>query len=188
MWYTMLGVLGFVSFLIFDLLSYRQHILGKYLFLLSGLFLIVYSSVLIVQTETTILLHPIVHMISLVLAIGFTILLVYSVFIEVGLNTYQATAEPHLVTNGTYSLVRHPGVIWLFLAYAFAALYFGNVWLLITAIIWTLTNTIYIIVQERVILTKLFRNYDRYIQTTPMIIPTITSMKRFLTLQNWRKE
>ena len=188
MWYTMLGVLGFVSFLVFDILSMRKHILGKYIFLLTGLFLIGYSSFLIVHTETTLVLHPIIRTISLILACGFAVLLVYSVFIEVGLHTYQVQAEPQLVTNGTYSLVRHPGVIWLFLTYVFSALFFGNFWLLITAFIWTVTNTLYIVIQERVILTKLFRNYDRYVQTTPMIIPTITSMKRFMTLQNWRKE
>jgi protein-S-isoprenylcysteine O-methyltransferase Ste14 len=184
----MLGVLGFVSFLIFDILSLRHLVLGKYVFLLTGIFLLGYSSLLIIQTETTLILHPIIRTISLVLALGFAVLLIYSVFIEVGLPTNQAQAEPQLITNGTYSLVRHPGVIWLFLAYGFTALYFGNFWLLVTAIIWTITNTIYIVVQERVVLTKLFRQYDHYIQTTPMIIPTITSMKRFMTLQNWRKE
>lgn len=188
MWYTMLGVLGFVSFLIFDILSMRKHVLGKYAFLLSGMFFIGYSSYLIIQTETTLMISPVIRLISLFLAVGFAMLLIYSVFIEVGLHTYQVQPEPQLITNGTYSLVRHPGVLWLFLTYVFTALYFGNFWLLITAVIWTVTNTVYIVVQERVILTKLFRHYDRYVQTTPMIIPTFTSMKRFMTLQNWRKE
>jgi protein-S-isoprenylcysteine O-methyltransferase Ste14 len=110
------------------------------------------------------------------------------VFIEVGLQTYDAEATHRLVTDGTYSLVRHPGVIWLFLTYVFAALYFTNYWLLVTAFVWTLVNTMYIVLQERLILRKLFHNYDTYIASTPMVIPSIRSMRRFMTLHNWRSK
>ena len=115
-------------------------------------------------------------------------LLIYSVFIEVGGNTYKKFAEPQLVTDGTYSLVRHPGVIWLFLAYFFLAIFNENSYLLVTAITWTFANTIYVIIQEKYVLVRLFPNYDEYIKTTPMVIPNYISMKKFITTKNWRKE
>ena len=105
------------------------------------------------------------------------------------LNTYQKKfAEPQLVTDGTYSLVRHPGVIWLFLAYFFLAIFNENSYLLVTAITWTFANTIYVIIQEKYVLVRLFPNYDEYIKTTPMVIPNYISMKKFITTKNWRKE
>lgn len=188
MWYTMLGILGFVSFLMFDLLSLHERVLGKYVFLLVGLGLIGYSSVHLQHTGATFVVPMPIRWLSLGLALGFFALLVYSVFIEVGLQSYETQAKHRLVTNGTYSLVRHPGVIWLFFAYGFAALYFTNYWLLVTAFVWTIVNTGYIVLQERLILRKLFHNYDTYIASTPMIIPSVRSMRRFITPHNWRNK
>jgi protein-S-isoprenylcysteine O-methyltransferase Ste14 len=184
----MLGILGFVSFLMFDLLSLHERVLGKYGFLGLGLTLIGYASFHVIATEATFVVPSVIRWISLGLAIVFFLLLIYSVFIEVGLQTYDAEATHRLVTDGTYSLVRHPGVIWLFLTYVFAALYFTNYWLLVTAFVWTLVNTMYIVLQERLILRKLFHNYDTYIASTPMVIPSIRSMRRFMTLHNWRSK
>lgn len=188
MLYTMLGVLGFVSFLAFDILSIKHHVLGKYVFLLAGIGLIGYSSIHIILYDQTMLIPNTLRYIALSFSVVFLVLLVYSVFIEVGLNTYEFSARPELVTNGTYTLVRHPGVIWLFLTYVFGAIYFANGLLLLTAFVWTMVNTMYILLQERWILRKLFAEYDRYTSSTPMIIPTITSVRRFMTLQNWRRE
>ena len=188
MLYIALGVAGFVCFLLFDILSMYGKVIGKYLFVLMGTGLIVFSTIRIIADSSMIAVFSITRIIGLFLAILFALLLVYSVFIEVGLNTYKKVAEPGLVTNGTYSLVRHPGVVWLFLAYFFASIYFQNNYLLLTAFIWTAVNTVYIIIQERFILIKLFKEYDTYITSTPMIIPNYSSLKKFITIQNWRKE
>ena len=188
MLYTMIGVFGFVCFLLFDLLSLRQHVLGKYVFLLLGIGLIGYASFHLIAFETSFVIPYPIRMVSLILAVMFTLLLVFSVFIEVGLNTYEPQAKPHLVTSGTYGLVRHPGVIWLFLAYGFAALFFSSWWLLITAVVWTFVNTLYIVLQERLVLQKLFLEYDKYVSSTPMVIPTFASVRRFIGIQNWRRE
>ena len=185
--YILVGSIGFVFMLVFDLLSMKNNILGKYLFAFLGLGLIVYSTISIVNMSRYVFVLDLLTVISIVLSSIFALLLVYSVFIEVGVNTYQKNAEPQLVTNGTYSLARHPGVIWLFLTLFFSAAFLKNGYLLIAAIIWTITNIVYIIIQERLIFTKIFIDYDEYIKQTPMIIPNITSIKRFITTKNWRK-
>ncbi len=187
MTYIILGIFGFVFLLIFDILSMKEHVVGKYFFGLMGVSLIVASTIKICGLGNTPQITEAYKFISLVLAIVFLALLVYSVFIEVGGNTYQKAAAPELVTNGTYSLVRHPGVIWLFLTYFFAAIFFGNSYLLHTAFIWTLVNTIYIVLQEKYVLTRLFKNYGEYIKATPMVIPNFTSIKKFVMTENWRK-
>ena len=185
--YIIAGLIGFVFFLIFDFLSLKNRIFSKYLFAFSGLALIIYSTVKIIKLPTDRVVNEYFQIISLFLAILFLALLIYSVFIEVGVKTYRKIAEHSLITNGTYTLVRHPGVIWLFLAYFFGSIYFENSYLVITAIIWTVVNTIYIILQEKFILKKIFKNYSEYIKETPMIIPNITSFRKFITTQNWRK-
>lgn len=188
MLYIAIGVVGFICFLMFDLLSMHNKVIAKYVFVLFGCGLIVFSTIGIIRYSSVIPVFSITRIIALVLAIFFSLLLVYSVFIEVGLNTYKKYAKPGLVTTGTYSLVRHPGVIWLFLAYFFASIYFANNYLLLTAFIWTAVNTVYIVIQERLILKKIFQDYESYILTTPMIIPNYTSLKKFITITNWRKE
>lgn len=186
--YIAIGVLGFVSFLLFDLFSMRNIVVLKYISVAFGIALIGFSTTQLITQPADMSFHPAFRFISMILSIVFVLLLIYSVFIEVGLKTYQSYAEPELVTDGTYSLVRHPGVIWLFLAYFFGAIFYANAYLLLTAFIWTFVNTVYIMIQERYILTHLFEGYEQYRRTTPMIIPNSTSLKRFMTIQNWRKE
>ena len=186
--YIIVGIMGFVSLLVFDLMSMKNLAFSKYLFAFLGLGLIGFSTIMIAKMERDVLINDIFQIVCLLLAIVFLALLIYSVFIEVGGNTYQKIAKPELVTDGTYSLVRHPGVIWLFLTYLFAAIFFENSVLIITAFTWTIVNAIYIVIQEKLIFTRLFSNYDEYIKATPMLIPNITSMKKFVTTKNWRKE
>ena len=185
--YILIGILGFVFMLAFDFLSMKDNIVGKYLFAFLGLGLIVYSTISIINMTRYVFVLDLLSVICIVFSSIFALLLVYSVFIEVGLNSYQQKAEPQLVTSGTYSLARHPGVIWLFLTLFFSGVLLKNDYLVVAAIIWTITNTVYIIIQERLIFTKIFNNYDEYIKQTPMVIPNITSIKRFVTTQNWRR-
>jgi len=188
MLFIAIGVFGFISLLIFDLLSIKNIIFGKYFFAFLGLGLIGYSTIELIGIKSDFFTNEPLRLLSLLFAIIFMALLIYSVFIEVGGNTYKKFAEPQLVTDGTYSLVRHPGVIWLFLAYFFLAIFNENSYLLVTAITWTCANTIYVIIQEKYVLVRLFPNYDEYIKTTPMVIPNYISMKKFITTKNWRKE
>jgi len=159
----------------------------RYAFALLGMALIAFSTIRIIAYPSDLELSTINRTIGLMFGLFFAAMTVYSVVIEVRLS-YQRNKKLRLITNGTYSLVRHPGVIWLFLAYFFASMFLQNSHLLISAFIWTFVNTLYIMIQERLILRKLFVDYESYIQTTPMLIPNYSSIKRFLTVQNWRRE
>jgi len=188
MLYILIGTLGFVGFLLFDILSLNEHRILKYGAILLGISILVWSTISVMQLHATMEVPLIVRYISFVLAVGFFILLIYSVFIEVGLKTYGSEAKHKLITDGTYSLVRHPGVIWLFLLYFFLALFLNNYELLLAAFIFTAVNTLYIMIQERWILSKIFHNYDVYVETTPMVIPNLRSIRKFMTPTNWRKQ
>ncbi len=187
MTYLVLGIFGFILLLIFDIFSLNEKSLLKYVFGVAGFSLIIGSSVLLLTLNGTIEFSSYFRFTSLVVAIIFLLLLIYSVFIEVGKNTYQYKNENKLVTTGTYALSRHPGVLWFLFVYLFGAIFFQNHYILFAGLIWTGINIIYVFIQERFIFTKLFEHYGNYIESTPMFLPSKNSVEKCITTLNWRK-
>lgn len=179
--YIMIGAMAFVFLLLFDIFSLHGKVVSKYISVVIGLGLITFSTLKLVIKDVSWDVFSLFSNLYGLLAIIFFVLLVYSVVFEVGIiNTYKNNPKPQLVTTGTYGLVRHPGVIWLFFVYLFTALYFANIILLIAGIVWTFVNVIYVLIQEQIILPKLFSNYKEYQNSTPMILPTLQSFKKFI--------
>ncbi len=186
--YLGIGILGFVLLLFFDLCSLCNKNYLKYFFGILGFLLISLSTLLIVVDFSSYLeINSLFRAISLVLAVISLILLIYSVFIEVGHKTYKLKNEHSLVTNGTYALTRHPGVLWMLLLYIFGAIFFQNLLAIYAALIWTLANIVYVTIQERLIFHKIFDNYDKYRESTPMLFPSYQSIGKFITTKNWRR-
>ena len=186
--YLITGVIGFILLLIFDVLSLSKKNILKYVFGISGFFMIFGSSVLIIKNYSYFLqIDNSYRFISLFFALASFILLIYSVFFEVGKKTYVLENEHFLVTNGTYALTRHPGVLWMLLLYIFGAIFFQNLLAIYAALIWTLANIVYVSIQERFIFHKIFEDYDKYRESTPMILPNIESIEKFITTKNWRR-
>ena len=188
MLYLGIGIIGFVFLLMFDISSLCKKNHLKYVLGISGFLLILGSTVMIIVDFSHFLqIDGIYRVISLIIAILSLILLIYSVFIEVGKSTYEVNVEHSLVTSGTYALSRHPGVLWMLLLYIFGAIFFQNLLAIYAALVWTLVNIIYVSIQERFIFHKIFDNYDKYRKTTPMILPNYKSIERFITTRNWRR-
>lgn len=186
--YLAFGIVGFVLLLLFDISSLLKKNYLKYIFGISGFLLIFGSSIMIVIDSSHFLKIDLLYRtISLVFALISLWLLIYSVFIEVGKKTYQIEGKHTLVTSGTYSLSRHPGVLWMLLLYIFGAIFFQNLLAFYAALIWTFTNIIYVVIQERFIFHRIFDNYDKYRESTPMIFPNYDSIEKFITTKNWRR-
>lgn len=175
-----LGILGFLCLLGFDLLSMNHKKLSKYLFLVSGIMFLLIGSILIAQSNTRFILPTSLRVLFGVMTILFLLLLVYSVVYEVGKNTYQYHQIPKLITNGTYALSRHPGVLWLFGFYLSLGLALTNQGLLLAAVVFTFANTIYVYVQEKIIFIHIFDHYQQYQEHTPFILPNYRSLKAFI--------
>lgn len=187
MW-ILLGILGFVFMFVFDIFTIRQSVVLKYFFGILGLFLLVFSVLQISFLESNHNINFISLIIGYILFAVSMSLLIYSVFYEVGFkNTYQSKTSFNLVTNGTYKLTRHPGVIWLLFVFISIAIMFQNIYMLMAGGVWTLTNCFYVLLQEKFIFTKVFDGYKDYQKNTPMILPNITSIKNTLNNKNWRK-
>ncbi len=185
--YLGLGVFGFILLLLFDFTSLAEKNVVKYFFGIGGFGVIVLSSIFLLKYNSNIWFPLSYRIISLILAILSFLLLIYSVFIEVGENTYKYKNKYKLITTGTYALSRHPGVLWFLFVYLFIGVYFQNYYILFAGLIWTCINIIYVWIQERFIFIKIFDNYAGYIKTTPMLLPNFKSLERCITTLKWRK-
>lgn len=162
-----LGIIGFAFMFISDICNRYKRYHIKVLIGLLGIFSIAYSTFQIISIDYVLSVSIWIRIISVLFTVVFSILLVYSIFIEVSI-----TNKDHgLITSGTYALSRHPGVLWLFMVYLFASFVFGNYGLLLAGIVWTLVNILYVYLQEKYIFIYLFENYDGYQDTTPMLLP-----------------
>jgi len=177
MLFILSGAVGFLLMLGSDLLGIKKYNVAQSLLAFFGTLIIVCSSILILIEGKTYQMDLGLRILFGAIGLIFLFFLVYSVFIEVKKNRRR---NNQLVTSGTYALSRHPGVLWLFFYYVFGSLFFANVDILIAGIVWSLINVIYVVIQEKVIFTRIFSNYENYKEETPMLLPTMSSIKKCL--------
>ena len=93
---------------------------------------------------------------------------------------WNSRDTPHLVTTGTYALVRHPTVAWYALLMFSLLLAFQAKPLLLALPLWIALDVLWVALQERLGLGKVLPGYEQYRQTTPMLIPNRRSVAVFL--------
>jgi protein-S-isoprenylcysteine O-methyltransferase Ste14 len=91
-----------------------------------------------------------------------------------------------LVTTGTYSLARHPGVIWFSFAIIATAIATRSKRMLLAAPVMIAGDVAHVTFQEQAVLTNVFGDaYREYQHTTPFLVPTLASFTKFVeTLPN----
>lgn len=107
----------------------------------------------------------------------------YSIFIEIPLRKawIRRGHTDELVTDGSYALTRHPGVLLYSLAVITFALATRSLRLLLASPVLIAGDVVHVWFQERFVLGTVFPgSYDRYRQHTPMLVPTAASARRFL--------
>lgn len=107
--------------------------------------------------------------------------MLYSVLVEVPLRKawLERGHTDELVTDGTYALARHPGVLW-YCVWVLATALGARSWrLLLAAPVLIAGDVGHVAFQERVVLTKEFEGYRDYQRTTPFLVPTGASIRRF---------
>ena len=186
MLFILSGAIGFLLLLGSDILGIKNHSVTQHILAFFGTLIIVLSSVLILLEGETYQMDLRLRILFGAFGLMFLFFLVYSVIFEVRLNRGK---ENPLVTSGTYALSRHPGVLWLFFYYVFGSLFFANIDILIAGIVWSLINVVYVVIQEKVIFNKIFSDYEIYKESTPMLLPTVSSIKKCLdTLDGGKNE
>jgi len=110
-------------------------------------------------------------------------LLAYSLFINLPFRkTYITTGIGNeLVTNGLYTLVRHPWVHCFTLLLLSLVLVSKSSLLLIASPIWTSLYILLIVIQDKFLFGRMFDEYDTYRQETPMLLPNRRSVNAFIS-------
>ena len=177
-WALIVGVAGFLVVYTFDWVSLRRiratkQIVGFLFIALEG-----YALFLACWGVSRFWLPVGVVVLGWFFLPASVVLLVYSVLIEIPLvKTYgHAGVGDRLIRTGTYALVRHPGVIWYALFLLSLVLITRSVTLLVAAPVWLLMDVLYVVIQERFFLQRMFPAYEQYRHQTPMLIPTRRSI------------
>jgi len=112
-------------------------------------------------------------------------LFIYSLYVEIPLKrTYIDSPQPtKVVTDGTYSLCRHPAVFWFVVWVASAVLASRSVTLAAAVPVWITAYIGCMFWEEKLCLMGDFGDdYKQYQEVTPMLIPNPASIGRF-----WRE-
>lgn len=187
--YVTLGLLSYFFFGLFELASLRRLRFLKLAFGASAGLVGLYAFVMVVvdTQRITVPVHLIILGAFLLLASGF--LLVYSIFLEIPFRkTYvsEGTGEV-LIKTGTYALVRHPGVLWMAIFLTSLVLVSRSQLLLFAAPLWFAADAIYVYLEEKFYLERIFQGYEEYQRETPMLVPTPRSVRRCVDTLRWPK-
>jgi len=182
MLYIAIGALGFTVIHLFDLVSLKRVRRVKPIIWASGCGLLVYSLVKICLWPDKLLVPAWLTWLGWgVLAVSSS-LLIHSLFISLPFRkTYMATGVgDRLITTGVYALVRHPGVIWFTLLMLSLIPVSGSRLLLVAAPTFILLDIVLVVIQDRFIFSRMFKEYEAYRRETPMLWPLRRSINAFL--------
>ncbi len=180
--YILLGLCAWPAFAVFEYASLKKiaglkQVMATLTVVLSGSSLVV----LCVDGEK-LALPSSLPWLGRVLAVVFGLLWFYSMFIEIPFAvTYLRSGHgDRLITTGTYALARHPTVLWFALFLVGLVLATRSRLLLLAAPIWLAVDVLYVWMEEKLFLEKVFTDYQDYQRRTPMLSPTPRSLRRFL--------
>ncbi|UCB45288.1 MAG: DUF1295 domain-containing protein [Spirochaetota bacterium] len=182
--YIFIGIIGFIILFFFDLVALRKIPFLKTAIWLAGYGLIAFSLNSIIRKSTRFDFPNYVKTIGIVISTVFSILLIYSLLIEIPFKkTYlDKGAGTELITTGTYALTRHPGVLWFLVVFIGIFLATGSKMLLIATPVWWSMDIIYVVIQDKIFFPKQFGDaYRRYQNEVPILIPTRNSIKRCIS-------
>lgn len=181
--YIALGILGFITVHLFDIVSLKRIPSGvKPCVWIVGSGLLAYSLIMLCLQSNILPLPIWSTWLGWGLLTPSLFLLVYSLFVSLPFRkTYVTTGVgDKLITTGLYSLVRHPGVMWFVLFMLSLILVSKSSLLLIAAPIFILLDTVLVIVQDKFFFIRMFDDYKQYQQETPMLMPNWRSLNTFM--------
>ncbi len=180
--YVLIGLLGFAFIAGADWATYKKIPLLKPILWVVIIPVFSYAIVMAWIDTARFDLPRIVSMVAWLPFLFFFGLFIYSLYIEIPLKrTYIDSPQPtRVVTDGTYSLCRHPAVLWFGFWVASAVLTSRSVTLAVAAPFWIAAYIGCIFWEEELsCLGDFGDDYKRYQEATPMLIPTLASIGRF---------
>jgi len=180
--YTVIGVLGFLVAYLFDVFSLKRVPRAKQGAGILAVGLIGYATLMVCLKSERLGIPAGLIWLGWALLCVSAPLLIYSLFINLPFRkTYvMSGAGDELIRTKTYTLVRHPGVIWYTLLLISLILVSESKLLLIASPIWFLMDVLHVIIQDKFLFGKMFADYEDYRIETPMLIPNRKSIITFL--------
>ncbi|MEE8413071.1 MAG: methyltransferase [Dehalococcoidales bacterium] len=180
--YIIIGGLGFLVIHIFDIVALKKVPGAKPVVWILGSGMLVYALVMLMLQPAKLSLPAWMPLTGWLLLSVSLILLIYSLFISLPFRkTYVASGvSDRLITKGMYSLVRHPGVIWLSLVLLSLILVSSSSLLLAAAPLFIFLDIILVTIQDKVFFSRMFDGYQDYRLETPMVLPNRKSFYAFI--------
>jgi protein-S-isoprenylcysteine O-methyltransferase Ste14 len=182
MGYIIIGVLGFLVAHLFDVVSLKRIPGAKQGVGIVVAALIGYATLMVCLDSERLALPIWVTWLGWALLSVSVPLLVYSLFVNLPFRkTYVAPGVgDRLVRTGTYALVRHPGVFWYALLLVSLILISKSKLLLVASPIWLGMDILHVVIQDKFLFGKMFKDYEDYRRETPMLIPNRRSISACL--------
>ncbi|MBR5468403.1 MAG: hypothetical protein IKU80_04125 [Firmicutes bacterium] len=183
-----LGIAGFILYLLYDINSFTsQNRLLGYGFL-GGSVLITISTVIeLIGAFKQNAFGGAADIILILLSVVSFAMLIYCLFFALPFEeTYvEQTNGRKVYDGGAYALCRHPGIICFFAFYLFLGLAALPSKFLAIGMIFSLLNLLYAAFQDRVTFPKCFTNYVDYRKKVPFLIPNKKSIRQ--AAQTWAR-
>lgn len=176
--YIAIGILGFLMAFLFDVISLRGISRIKPFIWVTAIVLIVFAHLMVSLESGCWHLPAWVNLMGWILLPVSIFLFLYSLFINLPFRkTYMAQGTGNeLIKCGTYALVRHPGVLCYALVLVSLILVSESSLLLIASPLWLGIDVLHVVVQDKYLFGKMFKDYNDYQKETPMLIPNRKSV------------
>ncbi len=183
MFYIMLGCAGFLTIHLFDVVALKKWPALKPATWVLGSFTLVYAIICLFLDGKRFSLPLWLSWVGWALFLFSLVMLVLSLFVNLPFRkTYvESGVGDRLITTGLYALVRHPGVHWFSLALVALVLITRSIQMLVAVPVFIALDVVLVIVQDKWVFNRMFRNYADYQRVTPMLIPNRRSFRAFIS-------
>ncbi len=174
------GSIGFLLFLIYDINSFTANKRLPGTFFFAGTALIAVSTVCSLTAAFRAGAFSGIADILLMIAGAVSLAaLIYSLFFALPFEgTYLSPdSKRHVYDRGVYALCRHPGVLFFFAAYLFTGLAALPSPFLVSGMLFSVLNVLYVCFQDRITFPRTFCDYEEYRHRVPFLIPTAASIR-----------
>lgn len=184
--FVFLGSFSFVLMVLYDLNQLRRN-KNSFLnsFFILGFCILFICSVLLLSDlfnrDITF-----INITGFVAGLIFLTVMIYALFFNLPFKkTYNHSKSKNdiknqTITTGLYALCRHPGVLAFILCYLSFYIATQTKAMLYAWLIWSALDIVHVAIQDIYIFPKTLSGYDEYKKSTPFLIPSLNSVRRFL--------
>lgn len=181
--YVLIGFLGFVLMAGADWATFKEIRLLKPLLWVAMVPVSLFATAMAWVDTDHFAFPDALSMLAWIPLVTFFGLFLYSLYVEIPFQkTYINQKQPErVVTRGTYSLTRHPALIWFSIWIISSVFASKSVTLAVAAPVWIIAYICCMFIEDKLTSLGHFgEEYHEYQKETPMLIPNSKSIRRFM--------